>query len=603
MDLRDLKILKDRGVTRGAVRNYTIGSFVAPKDADAATATSQGADEDEDGGEDGGEDDESADELDILSDAPVPSVPDNYKTWYVPPADHNNPEDIEAFREFEEAERQLRELNGKDDEETDADREQGLAAPGEDDDAGSEVHEEEVLPVPKPKPKPQQRKSRPPSRPPEDDSSEDELAAWVIDYSPIPPRRSTPPDDIIDLTRSRSPSPKPASRGRLGSCAPAKTRTAHSRARSKSKASVTEAKRPRSLDSPPARLASPMEVSQLLTPPRSSSAVEIVPNVEGEELDLPPPPRPAETPSPKFPKPRQRYTPRPRIPSDDEEDLSSTHDAILPPPEPFRVGPPKKAKKRPSLKGLRPEVVITVSSKKLNGIAVNARPSTPEPPAPPSVAASTPKNGKGKQKEIPAPIPAPESMPPIAPASRRRRSQSQPRVSSRDSDSPPPALPSSRGTKRRRVSSLSSLSDNSPAKVATPEPIPDARKRNFMRSGMSGYSSDVPPPSSSSPTPHSDDDYGMLRHNWSRVKMLKRMMQNLKTDALFPVVPAWEVPHLKYLPSHTHLCFRHIPNSITTDSPRAATADRQRIDILLILPHCKTRTRSICLLKPGISGI
>ena len=504
VDLRELKFLKDRGVTRGAERAYAIGSLAVPAevesvaDADADDATSQGADE-----ENGGEEDESADELDLLSDAPIPPVPENYKTWYVPPADATNAEDAEAFREFEEAERKWRALSGADEKED----EDGLPEHSPQEDEKDEDVLPEVVDAPSSSSRPhepvsQRRKSRAPSRPSGDDSSEDELAAWVIDDAPATTRHPTPPDeDVIDLTESRSPSPS-SPRGRSRSRPRRVPSPATSRARSRSKARATEAKRPQTPEPEPQRATSPEEVLQLLTPPRSSSAAESVPE------DNEPPPPAAETPSPKFPKPRARYTPRPRTPSDDEEDISSTNDAMPPPLEPLRVGPPKKPKKQRSIKGLTAEVVISVPRKKLNGATV-VRASLPDPLPSPVIAASKRKSGKSKENAAASARPStPESV------HRRRRSHSQPRPSTaRESNSPQP-LPPSKGRKRRRVSSLSSLSDSPPPNTMTTEAAPDAlnqkHKQRLLRSGSkSGYSSEPPPPSSS--PVHSDEEHGALR--------------------------------------------------------------------------------------------
>ncbi|KAI0822268.1 hypothetical protein BC628DRAFT_1421949 [Trametes gibbosa] len=246
VDLSELKLVRDRGVTRSAPRSYDIGAALDDADESAVHAA-----EDESeagtGGEDTAGDEDSADELDLLSPPAVKPVVqeklDYYKSWRVPPVDKQDPVDAEGFREFEEAERRRRELYGEDEEEDeedddDDDEEDGhlpaasespldsegvdTLSLGEEDFiehgttlSGDEADEDEVRKQSSPpRPTPRRRKSRPPPQPPEDESSEDEFATWDIDDTPIPPRRSVPPsDDVIDLTISRSPSPVPL-RGR-----------------------------------------------------------------------------------------------------------------------------------------------------------------------------------------------------------------------------------------------------------------------------------------------------------------------------------------------------------------------------------------------------
>ncbi|TFK91113.1 hypothetical protein K466DRAFT_583101 [Polyporus arcularius HHB13444] len=472
-------------------------------------ASSQAGDDDNAGEDD---EEESADELDLISDPQVPPVPEEYKTWFVPPADQANPDDAEMFREFEEAEKKMRERYGVEGD----DEDEAALDPGPDvesepplEEDEKEEDQEEAPSPPSPKPISRRRTSRPPPKTPGDDLSEDEFATWDFDETPVPPDRPVPPpvdDDIIDLTESPTPSP-PRSillrRGRSRSRPP----QSQNRARSKSKPPVHVEKR---VNTPEIEQCPANEpVLQLFTPPRSSSAPESipVPTIHDHEPALSPPP-PAETPSPKFPKPRARYTPRPRTPSDDDEE-----EIPLPPPLlniPLKVGPPRGVKKQTSFKtkGLKPEVVITLPPKKLRSKTRSARPASPEPPSSPSPQASKNKKSKGKEKEVPETHLKVTSGPQT---SRRRRSQSQPRISTRESDSPQPPPPT-RGTKRRRVSSLSSLSDSSPARPVTPDPVSvplsAVRNKRLTRSGSSrsGYSSDIPPPTSSPVLSDAEDD-------------------------------------------------------------------------------------------------
>lgn len=598
VDLRDLSIFKDRGVTRGIARTYAIGSMIVPTDE----ASSQAGDDDNVGEDD---EEESADELDLISDPQVPPVPEEYKTWFVPPADQANPDDAEMFREFEEAEKKMRERYGVEGD----DEDEAALDPGPDvesepplEEDEKEEDQEEAPSPPSPKSISQRRTSRPPLRTPGDDLSEDEFATWDFDETPVPPHRPVPPpvdDDIIDLTESPTPSPQrsiPLRRGRSKSRPP----QSQNRARSKSKPPVHVEKR---VNTPEIEQCPANEpVLQLFTPPRSSSAPESipVPTIHDHEPALSPPP-PAETPSPKFPKPRARYTPRPRTPSDDEEE-----EIPLPPPLlnlPLKVGPPRGVKKQTSskTKGLKPEVVITLPPKKLRSKTRSARPASPEPPSSPSPQASKNKKSKGKEKEVPETQLSVKSGPQT---SRRRRSQSQPRFSTRESDSPQPPPPT-RGTKRRRVSSLSSLSDSSPARPVTPDPVSvplsAVRNKRLTRSGSSrsGYSSDIPPPTSSPVL--SDAEDGGSQRLFSFITMLKRSLQTTKVlGAPVAVMYARLALRPTCHPIHTRLpCSLTMPLDMIITRQRVPTVisltnDTRHPSLPLRLRRYRTRRRSSC---------
>ncbi|KAI9058339.1 hypothetical protein FKP32DRAFT_1606779 [Trametes sanguinea] len=206
VDLRELKFLKDRGVTRSAPQVYEIGCFTG-----AGEGSSEATEGEESEGEEGLPEEESSDELDLLDSL------QRYKDARVPPADATNPEDAEAFREFEEAERRRRELFGDEEEEDHADDQAGVARAdaatddGEDadvDDGQSVDHssssvthtddtgEVERVLSPSPVQATPRRKSKSPTPLVADDASEDELATWEIDDTPIPPRRFTSPCTI-----------------------------------------------------------------------------------------------------------------------------------------------------------------------------------------------------------------------------------------------------------------------------------------------------------------------------------------------------------------------------------------------------------------------
>ncbi|OJT15267.1 hypothetical protein TRAPUB_8189 [Trametes pubescens] len=513
VDLRDLAFVKDRGVTRAAAQSYEIGSFAS---AGVDDASSQGAEDENEtsaGEENAPEDDESADELDLISPPPVESVVQEklqyYKNWVVPPADEQNPEDAEAFREFEEAEKQRKELYGDDEEEGDeGPEEDGFAnTDGPTDEEESVPSEAEPPPstrcdsesvamrsVSPAKPTPQRPKSRPPPRPAEDDSSDDELAEWVIDDTPIPPRRAVPPpdpDDLIDLTLSRSPSPAPPLRGRsqsrprLQSVAPFLPRSqSQPRARAKFKPQLQVSPRPRS--------ASPQAL-QLLTPPRSSCSAPSDPPEMGIVAVR------TETPSPKMPRPRPRYAPQSRTVGESEK--AGEHGDSRPgSPVPDVTPSARKMSTKMSRASLKPEVVIMVPRTGSHRGKTPVRPDSPEVPLSVEFQASRQarQNGeagpssqvKGKGKEVAPRAVTPES-PPVPPSSRRTPLQT--RSVSEESCSPQPVPP--KGRKRRRVASSSS-SDGSPEKLSSSKPL--ARKQLQRTSERrSGHSSDAAPPTSS----------------------------------------------------------------------------------------------------------
>ena len=112
VDLRDLAFLKDRGVTRSTAKPYKIGYFGTQDARDDGSSQAEEDDVENVLGEEEEEvaPEESADELDLIG--PL----QRYKHWHVPPVNEEDPEDAEAYREFEEAERCRRELYGEEEE-------------------------------------------------------------------------------------------------------------------------------------------------------------------------------------------------------------------------------------------------------------------------------------------------------------------------------------------------------------------------------------------------------------------------------------------------------------------------------------------------------
>ena len=571
VDLRDLSILKDRGVTRSAPSAFDFGSIA---DVDTGADADAGTDGD-DVPEGEGEGEESADELDAFS-SPAPPVPDElifYKAWHVPPADETNPEDAEAFREFEEAERKRRELYGEEDEEDAAEVEHIAALQGAHDDNSSNVlpepgvgRESRSPGSPYPPPKPARRKSRPPSR--HDSSSEDEFATWDIDDTPVPPRRSVPPsDDIIDLTESRPPSPAspPPPRGRSQTLV--NDTPDEGRSKPKPLPLPTVDKRPQTPDHVPP----PAPVQQLLTPPRSSSATNSTPASQEDRSQ----PSEPDTPSPKFPKIRARYTPKPRLPSpsDDEED-EPAGPSSRPLPLLFPIGPPRKAKKT----RLKAEVVIPVYRK---SNASRTLTSSPEMPPPSTVPFPKRKNGKGKER-APADN-SPQTGGGSSVSKPRRRSQSQPRALDGGNNSRNSPLPTrTRGLKRRRVSSLSSLSDSSTGKAtSSPAVRSSMRDRNHNYPGsQSGYSSDIPPPASSSPV-QSDNEAGtspLLRHSVEMTENSFAEEENVVPPVRAPSRARSSAPQIPPAPLYPHQHAAHLYTPRHREPPSASGGRRRSAD-------------------------
>ncbi|KAI0372141.1 hypothetical protein BV20DRAFT_964230 [Pilatotrama ljubarskyi] len=585
VDLRALDFVQDRGVT-SAGQTYDIG-FLA--DVITDDASSQGAEDEEEeeetsAGEENTPEDDSADELDLISPPSADTVQkklEYYKNWHVPPANEQDPQDAEAFREFEEAERRRRELYGVEEEEdvqeedaTGADPTAGvgdgtvsdepcLAETHRDDeeDGEDDAKEEYLIPVtddedkdgldgrsytPR-KPQPQRRKSKPPQLP-EDDSSEDELAAWVIDDTPIPPRRSVPPpDDIIDLTESRSPSPAPPPRGRSQS----RGRTqsgARSVPRSKSLPRARAKSKPRLEQrpvTPPARMSSPAKVLQLLTPPRSSCSAPDI------SLDTNEPPLRTETPSPKMPKPRPRYVPKASssTASDDAHQLDSRWPLSLS----SDVAPPNaspKAHTRSRL-SMKPEVVITTSRATPGRMKTPCRPASPDVPLsvlvkarrdakiPVRGEAGAQDRSKGKAKEI---VPRPSTPEPAHASSSSRRSQSRAREVSEDSCSPQPVPP--RRRKRKRVSSCSSTDDSAEKpEAASISSRPSPRNQPYRApQRQSGYSPETGPPTSSPVASDREDEFSS--------EPMGRNRYRASSKAPIPTLPLYPPIYPPFTPRH-----------------------------------------------------
>ncbi|KAJ8473346.1 hypothetical protein ONZ51_g7925 [Trametes cubensis] len=533
VDLRELDFLKDRGVTRSAAQSYTIGYFGTQ---DARDDSSSQAEEDdvenalEEEEEDGTAQDDSADELDLIG--PL----QRYRHWRLPPVNEQDPADAEAIREFEEAEKRRRELYGEDEEDDqvvdDAASKSDETGGEEELDAGEvgdqlersperpesiaaidseDTDEEQEKSSPPPPVTPLRSKTKPPiSLPPpvDDDSSEDELAKWEIDDTPIPPRRSVSvANDVIDLTISRSPSPstprgRSQSHPRAQSHAPVRARSLSQPRRAKAilKQRVEKTSQP-SPRSPSSRFL------QLLTPPRSScSAPDIPPLDEHHER--------AGSPSPKMPRARSRYIPRPRSPTI-KNASTSTQGSLeiagqsLPSKSPQSISKASRSR-------LRAEVVITTSPHRAH---IPSRSSSPDTPLSHKVrshhstvdATRSGAIARGKSPHRPS---TPE--PPLA-SSTSRKEHSQARSDSEGTYSVQPNPP--RGRKRRRVSSPSSSSSDGLSEKARSASTPQSTTRRHQRTGRrqrSGYRPDSALTTSSPVNSAYENAYTQLSLQYSR---------------------------------------------------------------------------------------
>lgn len=549
IDLRDIELVKDRGVMRQSSRDYEIGCFADDDDSSHAGADDNAAGADEDDGLD------TPDPLDFLSDPVAAEEPavvtekiEYYKRWYVPPVDENDPEDAQDFAEFEEAERVRRELYGDEEEEdSEAPLKRGtfqgdLAVAEEEnerDDENAAVRsgdEAESLPPPPPPRTPRRGKSKPP-RAVDPDSSEDEFAAWVIDDTPVPsssrrdikedsPAPSAIPrevsvsveDNVIEISYTPSPSPsarrsrsRPPLRKQPISRTPPKPPTP---VRASSSAIKVVSRHP----SP-----TPTTGWQLLTPPRSSSSAVSV--LERTPIQAEDPVIPEDSPSPKLPLPRPRYKSKGLL-SEDEAlpltDLSSSN----PPPLPALdvVQAIRQTKRTPSRKPSIPtdicEVVVPMPKSRAIGSKPRVSAEVVSPDAavvPEGQTKSYTSKDKGKGRANPQ-MTDTES---VAPYGRWSTSLNVRSRSESESESPPKKPP--RGRKRRRVSSTPSLPD---AQLIAERSVPTlqrATRYSSSASFTSGYHSDQSPPTSS-PTP-SDDESGMWWYHWGANSILKVVAQ------------------------------------------------------------------------------
>ncbi|KAI0785278.1 hypothetical protein C8Q75DRAFT_776674 [Abortiporus biennis] len=513
INLRDLKIVKDKGVLRGLDKTFEIGYFA--NDGNEEDASSEGG-----GAQTEGEDvDDEVDEFNAFrsGDGFSGGLGLEQKIRHIPPVQRMDPADEEDLREFMEAEQMRRELCGEEEDEVeealDTGRVQTARSSEVSDFEGYTSFEEELVDENMTSQRAKSvRSSSIESKfrivqtgrvlTPTQDDSEDEFNTWDIDQTPArlapqtprrpkpkpkstratPSRRtpartpraaSRPPPsvEIIDLTSPSPPSSPIAKRGRSRSRSRSKPPASKGRSKSVQRAkSKTPARRIRAIS--PVRVPSPPR--QLQTPPLSSESQDsgIVERTYQDDFpSLPSPPRsslepfPAVTPKPK-PKPVQPLETESEAASLREEEAAPSSDPVN---KPHKIQKPNAT---PS--SSKPRYVVEV--------VIPPRPKTPIQSNPPRTATPAPR----KEDEV-----VPES-PAIKPRASRKGKEKAldsetPILSSQDIPRTPPKKPSSKAAMRTKTRSPSS----------SPIPVPHVRKRKRILSSSSESGGEALPPTSS----------------------------------------------------------------------------------------------------------
>ncbi|KAL6302762.1 hypothetical protein BKA93DRAFT_929402 [Sparassis latifolia] len=567
IDLFNHKILTDRGAIRGSSKAYEMGLLADDaRLSDANDANSEG------GGAETEFDD--VDELDAFT--PSAKIWDELKLekekLNIPPVQDENPTDAQHLQEFLEAERRRKEQYGDIDEEevdfrlrffasasndeewcdtsdeadcyedTDADEQLGEGSLSDLGHSEDEKDDDDFSAA--------QHKTKA-SRVPLDEESEDELATWDIDESTPVPRvahPSVPPAHVIDLTESPPISLRPAKHGRSKSLAREKSMPpSPSRFRSKSRA---RSKTPARTKTAPTRSPSPTRVAQLFTPPQSSSsAIEGTPGVRGFD-DLP------------RPSPRARPEPKSRrkdLPSDTPPVAGPSSHAEVPIPTWDTPLPRPKIVKKALRPRLIPEVVIITKSsrtglaKKVSKDAVDIH-ANGEDDEEPALQTRIPRKDKGKGREVIDPDAVHNLLNqrerPATPSKSAAAKGTRTAVEVLDHDkSPKITVPSSsRGRKRKRVISSSSLSGQSTREEPDTAPVvttPRRRRRTIaeLRSHSSSAISRTKRAVSEQPGDGSDFDPGHDAQGSSRGDYHDRRSSS---SAPHPFMHPHPQPHTPY---------------------------------------------------------
>ncbi|KIP10167.1 hypothetical protein PHLGIDRAFT_264513 [Phlebiopsis gigantea 11061_1 CR5-6] len=523
IDLRTVKLVKDRGVTRRRSKMY-IGYFGEPS------------------GDEGNEADEreDEDEIDIVP-RPEPTVPiklEMEKTNRVlPPFTEMNPDDADDLRAFLEEEERRKAVGGIDDEEDEVGaaylseelEHESVEALLQEDDEGSDWVTDDAVETPVHRVREIVVGTANRALTPVD--SEDEFAKW--DAEDTTPRAPEPPPreaflDVIDLTTPSPPSSPdrplsrdqlPSHRGRRYSSPMTSPLRSHSRIRAMrpSEARIPAAASAVSSSKP----ATPHEETernvQLQTPPPSSSSngTPEVPEAPSSERapslsPSPPPPRRRASVRPKTPGPAPE-TPAPQVKAPQRR--VATRKSPHPPQKEFvrprtppRITPscPRRATPGP-LTGRVPEVVITTRPR-LSVAPVRTRvgPLKPKPavgklpPPEKSLPAAAVGKGKGRATAQDPDSSDDEPLPPprrraksLAPTEARElvdmRSEPAPSMSSpiRASHQPGlknyPTLAHSMRKRKRSVSTTSSLSSENEQSTKASAVVPKAVRRSVLK--------------------------------------------------------------------------------------------------------------------------
>ncbi|KAI0801878.1 hypothetical protein BC629DRAFT_1591549 [Irpex lacteus] len=338
IDLRTVELVKDRGIVRSLKKGFDIGVFGAPEheEGDAGASSEDGAFTEVD------ERDEEVDEIDSFAQEPVVPVKIELEkaNRHVPPFRAGNPDDANDLKEFLEAEERRRARDGEDEdegsdgfelleifstsEEEDTEGDSFYSAMGSRYKRVSSVHSSPI--ISQPIPVFQRIITDDPLTAADEDTSEDEFAAWSDDAASARPPSRTYSDEGPSEHRPLAP-PSP----RLPpSVIP-------------SKPSVVLSRRPKSVQ-PSKRLPSPTSIHsrsrniQLQTPPLSHTASSV--STETPEVMS----------SPARPTP---YTSRPSSFSRSQSPLIASSSRTSLPPQPA-----SKRTKTPSVPGHVVEVLI-----------------------------------------------------------------------------------------------------------------------------------------------------------------------------------------------------------------------------------------------------
>ena len=644
-DIYDIEkdvLYKDRGYLRRAKKTFSFGCFRAGGADEDASSDNGGAQTE---GEDVFDD---VDEIDAFAPEPEADISGELEKSVrklKQPIQEMNPADAEDLKQFLEAEKRRKELMGEEDEEDEGSSDilgslaHGWGGEEEEEDEFSSF-DEEIIPDGSSEPGPPESSSdgivepvmqcteTEPALTLDDEESEDEIATWVIDDTPILVNRTTPrakspsvvsKHEVIDLTTPSPPSsPPPLARSvsrtgdsPLPSVTPKRTSLAKSKTSAKKFGSVTSQE--------------PVAI-QLQTPPLSSPSH---PPISDDPPDFRESLLPSSSPPPSSPTPRSASRPKPKPIfsgsrreasqySDEPESLSRSSPVPNIDLLKISLSPKPSSKSRrvstvPRSSSLRSkvavEVVLPISSRR----SLLGSPQVPSSVSPERNADSvrhgsqmkdiptrnTVRKDKGKERDLGmghiewATQASNDRPPPSSPSSAPRKE-----LTKRTSPQQSPASSNSRNStqKRKRLASSSPSSSeddekNQPRMV--PPSLPRVSTRNLAQLSTP-KASGSPVKKQSSRTPHKDVD----KSGMSSILIMKVL------------IPMGEQPMRMRPPTGAEDLLRkregHPYHPITLSLQCILTAYHLLLDMSLAKPNthrphsytpCKTLKHSITLYK------